>query len=103
MSPTRACVPFLLLAVLPAESGIVSPGFYVDEEGTTLATQPFGSASSTTACPLRAQQVVGGLRGTARVFRSLAFRRDGAIGANPLFGTRSVDFELHLEAVSYFG
>jgi hypothetical protein len=95
----RACFALLLpscAAILPAQTSLVSPAFYVNEEGTTTASLPFGTPNSTASYPLRSQQVIGGLRGQPRVFRSLAFRRDGQRAASTLFDARSIDFELFL-------
>jgi hypothetical protein len=97
MRLTRACFAILLpsfAAFLPAQTTLVSPAFYVNEEGTTTASLPFGSPSLTGGYPLRSQQVIGGLRGQPRVFRSLSFRRDGQRAASTLFDQRSVDLEL---------
>lgn len=96
MVRTHACVAFLLVAGLPAQGTLVSPSFYADEEGTTTASLPFGTPRSATGYPQHSQQVIGGLRGQARVFRSLAFRRDGQLAENALFDARTIDFELHV-------
>ncbi|MCA8957138.1 MAG: hypothetical protein KDC87_13770 [Planctomycetes bacterium] len=101
MLPTRALVPFVLLATLSAQAPLVSPAFYAVEEGTTTATLPFGNTRSTTGFPQHSQQVIGGLQGPARVFRSLSFRRDGTFAENTLFDARTVDLDLHLGHGTY--
>ncbi|MCB9889668.1 MAG: hypothetical protein H6836_08825 [Planctomycetes bacterium] len=84
-----------LVGLLGAQAKLVSPAFYVDEEGST-AGAPFGNTIVAGGLPQRTQQVMGDLRGRSRVFRSLSFRRDGEVEPTAFFGVRVLDFELHL-------
>jgi hypothetical protein len=77
----------LALAPLAAQGTLVSPAHYATEEGFSANGTPFSLATF----PIRHQQAHGDLRGTPRVIRSIAFRRDGRTTTSTTWAPRTLD------------
>lgn len=78
-----AAIPSLLVA----QSFVVSPPSFATIEGGTWSDSGFSSVG-------RYQQICADLRGTARTFQALAFRRDALVPTNATLIGRTLDFEL---------
>jgi hypothetical protein len=87
-----------LAVVLPAsaQSYVVSPPQAATTEGGTWFDSPFTG-------PCRHQQINVDLRGAARTFSALAFRRDGLAPANATLVARTLDLEVSCATGSYSG
>ena len=85
--PAFAAFAFLLLAPATGQTTLVSPAHYANEEGFSANGTPF----SLSVFPIRHQQAHGDMRGTPRVIRSIAFRRDGRTTTSTTWAPRVLD------------
>lgn len=79
-----------------AQSYVVSPTQAATTEGGTWFDSPFTG-------PCRHQQINADLRGAARTFSALAFRRDGVAPANATLVARTLDLAVSCATGSYSG
>lgn len=83
----RSSLLLLLTTPLLGQGSVTSPAYYAAFEGNAATSYPF------TLQQQRFQQAHGDLRGAARAFRSLSFRRDGVALAPTLGVARTLDME----------
>ena len=84
----------LVAGPVAAQSFVVSPLQYTGYEAAAASDAPFSGAG-------RSQQIHGDLRGTARSFTGIAWRRDGQIATNPTLTARTLDMEVLMANSTY--